>query len=299
MTKSNITRDDRGHAAPAYADTQAVQKVARYIERHAEEPLPLNQLSAVAGVSPTYLQKVFKGVFGVSPKSYQEGIRARRLKALLRKGAEVTDAIYTVGYGSPSRVYGEGLRNIGMTPRAYRARGAGEIISYACRETAFGLLMMAATDRGVCFAMFGNSESSLRADLTAEFSEATLSASENEQCKELSEWIEALDAHLSCNAPHPNLPLDLRGTAFQLLVWRFLLSVPEGDVVSYAEVAAGIGRPNAHRAAANACAANRVAVLVPCHRVLRGNGDIGGYRWGIDRKRALLDAERRRAASTS
>ena len=273
-------------------DVEKAQEIARLIEKRAEEALPLSRLAAAVGLSPTHMQKLFKAVFGVSPKAYQDGLRARRFKELLRDGDGVTGAIYEAGYGSPSRVYGERRRNIGMAPSAYRAGGAGETISYACRHCVLGPLMMAATDRGVCFVMFGESEAALLAALAAEFPKARLQKSIEADGEPLSRWIDALDAHLSRRGPRPELPLDLRGTAFQLLVWRFLIGIPEGNVVSYADVAAGIGKPKAHRAAASACAANRLAVLAPCHRVLRGDGGLGGYRWGVDRKRALLDMER-------
>jgi AraC family transcriptional regulator of adaptative response/methylated-DNA-[protein]-cysteine methyltransferase len=184
--------------------------------------------------------------------------------------------------------------NIGMTPKAYRSGGAGETIVYACRDTALGPMIMAATERGVCFAQFGKNMEALLEKLRADFSTAKLSASPAQVAPELDAWIEALDAHISQGAPRPDLPLDLRGTAFQIKIWRFLLSVREGDVISYGELAARIEKPKSVRAVASACAANRIGVLVPCHRVLRGDGSLGGYRWGLERKRALLDAERSR-----
>jgi AraC family transcriptional regulator of adaptative response/methylated-DNA-[protein]-cysteine methyltransferase len=151
---------------------------------------------------------------------------------------------------------------------------------------------MAATSRGVCFAQFGSSEAALIEQLRREFPKAALTVSSMAHSPELDAWIRAFEAHIAGTAPRPELPLDLRGTAFQVRVWKFLLGVPDGAVVSYGEVAGGIGAPKAVRAAASACAANRIAVLVPCHRVLRGDGGLGGYRWGLDRKRALIDAER-------
>ncbi|WP_400766901.1 bifunctional transcriptional activator/DNA repair enzyme AdaA [Methylosinus sporium] len=229
------------------SDVEKAQEIARLIEKRSEEALPLSRLAAAVGLSPTHMQKLFKSVFGVSPKAYQDGLRARRLKELLRDGDGVTGAIYEAGYGSPSRVYGEGRRNIGMAPSAYRAGGAGETISYACRRCALGPLMMAATDRGVCFVMFGESEASLLAALAAEFPNARLQQSIEADGEQLSRWIDALDAHLSRRGPRPELPLDLWGTAFQLLVWRFLIGIPEGNVVSYADVAAGIGNTNPPR----------------------------------------------------
>ena len=269
-----------------------VRAVAEFIDRHAEETLSLARLARVAGMSGSHLQRRFKAVLGVSPKTYQDGARLRRLKSGLRAGHGVAAAIFDAGYGSTSRVYGEAARNIGMTPSAYRAGGAGEHIAYACRDTVLGPLMMAATARGVCFAQFGTGAGALLAQLRTEFPRATLSPSGAQAEPALDAWMAALDAHLGHDGPRPDVPLDLRGTAFQIRVWRFLLGIPSGHAVSYAEVAAGIGAPRAVRAAAGACAANRIAVLVPCHRVLRGDGDLGGYRWGLARKRTLLARER-------
>ncbi len=279
---------------PLY-DVERMVELARYIEAHADEKLRLADLAKRQGLSPAYLQKAFKAVFGVTPKAYQDAARLKTLKELLQAGDRVTGAIFESGYGSPSRFYEKAARHIGMTPRAYRSGGAGEAIVFASRPTAFGHLMMAATDKGVCFVMFGDSRKELYEQLRSEFPNATLERSPEKEAPLLDRWIEALEAHLMEGAPRPEVPLDLRGTAFQIKVWRFLLSIPAGDAVSYAEVAAGVGRPGAARAAGSACGKNRIAVLVPCHRVLRGDGELGGYRWGLDRKRALLDAERRGA----
>lgn len=269
-------------------------EIAHHIEEHADESLPLASLAAIAGLSPSRLQRLFKQAFGVSPKAYQDAIRMRRFKRSLKAGDRVTDAIYSSGFGSISRVYGETSRNIGMTPKAYRAGGAGEIITHACRRTSLGLMMMAATAKGVCFAQFGDDESSLLCELKVEFPNAELSLSPAQDAPELDAWMQALDQHISKDAPRPDLPIDMRGTAFQMKVWQFLLSIREGDVLSYGELAAQIDKPKAVRAVASACAANRIGVLIPCHRVLRGDGGLGGYRWGLERKRALLDAERKR-----
>ena len=269
-----------------------IKAVARYIEAHADEALPLTRLAEAAHLSSAHLQRTFKAVLGVSPKAYQDQKRLERLKSGLKGGERVLDSITAAGFQSTSRVYGNATRSLGMTPSAYRAGGAGETIAYACRKTALGLVLMAATDRGVCFAQFGASEAELTVRLAAEFPAAQRLASAMTESPELDAWIEAFDAHIQGSAPRPDLPLDLRGTAFQIRVWRFLLKIPAGDVLSYSELAAGIDAPMAVRAAASACAANRVAVLVPCHRVLRGDGSLGGYRWGLERKRALLDQER-------
>lgn len=268
--------------------------LARYIEAHADTPLPLARLAEIAGLSSFQVQRAFTAVIGVSPKAFQTALRMKRLKASLKDGDGVAGAIFEAGFGSTSRAYERTDGHLGMTPAAYRAGGAGETIAWACRSTGLGLLLMAATARGVCAVDFGDDESALVDRLRAEFPRADIVPSDAAASPQLDAWIDALRAHLAEGAPHPDIPVDLRGTAFQMKVWRFLLSVPSGTVVSYAEVAAGIGAPRAVRAAASACGANRVAVLVPCHRVLRGDGGIGGYRWGVERKRTLLEAERRR-----
>lgn len=268
--------------------------LARYIEAHADEALPLARLAEIAGLSSFQVQRAFTAVIGVSPKAFQTALRMKLLKASLKEGDGVAGAIFEAGFGSTSRAYERVDGHLGMAPAAYRAGGAGETIAWACRATGLGLLLMAATARGVCAVDFGDDEQTLVARLTAEFPRADIVPSDASASPQLDAWIDALGAHLSEGAPHPDIPVDLRGTAFQMKVWRFLLSIPRGSVVSYGEVAAGIGAPRAVRAAASACGANRVAVLVPCHRVLRGDGGIGGYRWGVERKRTLLEEERRK-----
>ena len=272
-----------------------LEAVARHIAANAAEPLPLARLAALASLSPTHFQRVFKAHFGVSPRSYQDGLRLAHLRQELRSGDSVLAAIASAGYSSGSRVYGEAARNLGMSPSAYRAGGAHETISYACRQTSLGPLMMAATSKGVCFAEFGESTATLLTKLGAEFPAATLEPSPQHGAAALDAWMQALAAHLHGHIPRPDIPLDLRGTAFQVRVWRFLLGLAPGEVISYTELAQAIGTPKAVRAAASACGANRIAVLIPCHRVLRGDGGLGGYRWGLDRKRTLIDQERSRA----
>jgi AraC family transcriptional regulator of adaptative response/methylated-DNA-[protein]-cysteine methyltransferase len=267
--------------------------IARYIEEHADETLTLASLANIAKLSSSRLQRIFKEAFGISPKTYQEALRMRRFKADLKKGATVTDAIYSSGFGSTSRIYGETSRNIGMTPKPYQKGAAGEIVSYACRNTILGLMAMAATDKGVCFVEFGVDEQSLISKLKIEFPNAMLVASSTQNSEELNIWIEALNQHISERAPRPDLPLDMRGTVFQMKVWQFLLSIKEGDVLSYSTLATKIDNPKAFRAVASACAANRIGILIPCHRVLRGDGSLGGYRWGLERKQSLLEAEKK------
>ena len=254
--------------------------------------MSLKALSDQALLSPFHLQRLFKRVMGVSPKVYHDAARMRLLKGALKSGKGVLEAIDEAGFQSTSRVYGQATRTLGMTPSTYRSGGAGETIAYAFQDMAVGPLLMAATERGVCFAQFGSSEQCLIEQLQSEFPNATVRASDATHTAALGTWVELLEAHIAAGAPRPDLPLDLRGTAFQIRVWRFLLSVPEGDVLSYSEVASAIGAPRAIRAAAAACGANRIAVLVPCHRVLRGDGRLGGYRWGLERKRVLIERER-------
>lgn len=267
----------------------ALIALARRLVTRADEPWPLADLAAEFSLSPSTFQRRFTAVIGLSPKALQDAARLGRLKSALKAGSRVTDAILEAGFGSTSRVYGEAQRDLGMTLSAYRAGAAGEVIHWAARETRLGWLAMAATARGVCFAQFGDDADVLRAELASEFPKATLLASDADV--PLDAWLAALDAHLSRAAPAPALPLDLRGTAFQMRVWRFLQGIPLGETRSYADVAQAIGAPKATRAVGTACGANRVAVLVPCHRVLRGDGALGGYRWGLERKRALLKTE--------
>jgi AraC family transcriptional regulator of adaptative response/methylated-DNA-[protein]-cysteine methyltransferase len=276
---------------------QKFVRLARFIADHAEESLPLTDLAQQVHLSPSRMQRVFKSTFGVSPKKFQQAARSDKFKSLLRGGADITEAIFEAGYGSTSRVYGQTMQNIGMTPRSYRAGGAGEILTWACRDTCLGPILMAATGRGVCFAQFGDDCKSLEKQLQGEFPRARLQQFEGQGEHQLDQWIAALNGYIQNKQPRPDLPLDLKGTAFQIKVWEFLLSLDDGDVISYSEVAQGIDKPKAVRAAASACASNKVAVLVPCHRILRSDGGLGGYRWGLERKRSLLDAERRRGNS--
>lgn len=270
-------------------DLGRIVEIARFIESNACEPMSLEGLGRRFGLSPTHLQRKFKSVMGLSPKGFQTAARVKAVKRLLKAGDEVTGAIFEAGYGSTSRFYDGAMRHLGMAPATYRAGGAGETIGYGYRDSVLGSLVMAASARGVCFIMFGETEAELVAQLRSEFPRATIAPAPDTHREQLDAWMAALDDYLAGVSVRPDLPLDLRGTAFQRLTWNFLLKIPEGTTASYAEVAAGIGNPTAVRAVASACARNRVAVLVPCHRVLRGDGGIGGYRWGVDRKRALLD----------
>jgi len=282
----------------ANATDHKVVEIARYIEAHADEALPLSLLSDVSGLSPAYLQKVFKACIGVSPKQFQDAIRQQRFKGYLKEGQSVTDAIFESGYGSVSRIYDKAVRGLGMTPSQYKQGAANELIYYTSGKTQLGRLMIAATDVGVCFAMFGKNQSELKKLLQQEFPNAKLQASSANQSVALENWFEAIKIHLGEASAKPEIPLDIRGTAFQIKVWSFLKSIPDGTTVSYKDVASGIGQPGAIRAAASACAKNRIALLIPCHRVLRGDGSMGGFRWGVERKQSLLNLEANQSAIT-
>jgi AraC family transcriptional regulator, regulatory protein of adaptative response / methylated-DNA-[protein]-cysteine methyltransferase len=279
----------------ASADEETVRKVrtlCRHIETHPEDSHSLQALAQRVHLSPHHLQRRFKAVLGVSPREYVEACRMAALKRGLRDGGPVTGAILDAGFGSASRVYARVTTRLGMTPRQYRAGAQGVSITSAVSDTPLGLLMMGATDRGLCFVQFGASEAELRRQLQAEFPGAAIAPMAADADPSFTAWMTMLREHLSGLRVSLEMPVDLRGTAFQMAVWNYLLKIPYGELQSYSEVAAAIGKPRAVRAVASACAANRVALLVPCHRVIRGDGSLGGYRWGLERKRVLIDRER-------
>lgn len=272
--------------------TDKVQAVCRYIEANPHENLRLAALSRRVQVSPFQLQRRFKAIVGVSPKEYAEACRLKSLKQGLRDGSSVTDAIYDAGFGSSSRLYERVDTRLGMTPKQYRQGGKGIEISYAVSETPLGLLMMAATDRGLCVVQFGERASALVAQLSREYPGASIRPMQPPRSRQFTQWMQALAGYLEGIVQRLDLPLDIQGTAFQMKVWNYLRRIPYGKVRSYAEVARAIGKPAAVRAVGSACGANPVALVVPCHRVIRGDGALGGYRWGLERKRTLLDRER-------
>jgi AraC family transcriptional regulator, regulatory protein of adaptative response / methylated-DNA-[protein]-cysteine methyltransferase len=274
-----------------------IHELCRYIEAHASEPLTLGHLAEHAGLSRFHLQRTFQAVVGLSPKRYLDACRMRSLKHELKRGNDVMEAVYEAGFGSSSRVYERAGRRLGMTPGRYRQGGRDLHITYATAQSPLGLLLIAATGQGICFVQFGATEEALIAALRQEYPDARLEAMRAPN-PEFRQWMEALNAYLAGEPPRLDLPLDVRATAFQMRVWNFLQSIPYGDVLSYQQVAAAIGRPSAARAVAGACACNRVALLIPCHRVIRGSGDLGGYRWGVNRKRKLLELERAYAQPT-
>jgi AraC family transcriptional regulator, regulatory protein of adaptative response / methylated-DNA-[protein]-cysteine methyltransferase len=269
------------------------QRVVAQVEkllRTAETPPSLAELADAVGLSPYHLQRLFKKATGLSPKQYAAALRAERLKAELKQGAaSVTAALYEAGYGSPRALYEQAQVHLGMTPGAYRRGGDEQRIAYAFVDTAVGRMLVAATSKGVCAVRFGE-DAAMLAELRAEFPRATLV----EDAAATEPYVEAVAGCLAGRAPASGVPLDVRATAFQQKVWAALQSIPAGEVRSYSEVAAMIGAPSAVRAVAKACAANPIALVVPCHRVVRASGELSGYRWGVERKRALLSRERER-----
>ena len=276
----------------ADASDPRIAKACALIAVHVDEPLVLKDLAAAVGMSAFHFQRTFKAIVGLTPKEFHEAERVRTLKAGLKSGRSVTDAIYDAGFGSSSRVYERADTRLGMTPLQYREGGRGLVISHASATTPLGLVMIAATDRGICFIQFGESETSLEKALAAEYPNAKHAPMPEAQKPAFDAWMHALAAYLEGSSASLDLPLDVRGTAFRMRVWRYLQTIPYGEVQSYSEVARGIGQPSAVRAVAQACASNTIALAIPCHRVIRGNGELGGYRWGLARKRTLIDRER-------
>jgi AraC family transcriptional regulator of adaptative response/methylated-DNA-[protein]-cysteine methyltransferase len=280
--------DPKGERAALHA--AAVAAACDLIEQ--EEAMPgLERLAAHAGYAKHHFLRLFREVTGVTPKSYAESVRARRLGAALAEGARVADAVAEAGYGSESRVYEQPSRVLGMTPGAARRGGAGEVIRAALADSALGPLLVGATAKGVCFIGFGEGETELRADLAARFPRARIEAAD----AALAAIVQQVIAFIAEPKAALALPLDLRGTAFQRQVWEGLARIPFGETRHYAEVAAGLGRPEATRAVARACAGNPVGLAIPCHRVVGKGGALTGYRWGVERKRELLAKESKAA----
>jgi AraC family transcriptional regulator of adaptative response/methylated-DNA-[protein]-cysteine methyltransferase len=239
------------------------------------------------GASEGHLQKTFKRVMGISPREYAGARRVAALKSKLRDGQDVTRALYEAGYGSSSRLYEKSSAELGMTPAAYRRGGKGMNISYTIVDCPLGRMLLAATERGISALTLGDSDSVLEAALLAEYPQAQIHRDD----ARFAEWTRLLERHLNGAAPRLDLPLDLQATAFQRRVWKELQKIPYGETRTYTQVARSIGKPRAIRAVARACATNPVSVIVPCHRVIRGDGSLAGYRWGLKRKEALLKQE--------
>lgn len=268
---------------------EMTQQVCRLIENNQGEALTLAALSEQIGVSSFHLQRTFKNVMGITPSQYAETSRIGRFKQSVRAGEAITSAMYDAGFGSSSRLYERASSQLGMTPATYGKGGRGAVINYAIVKCPLGFLLVAATSKGVCSVKLGDSEAQLTADLLSEFSAAEVRRDE----KPLASAVKVIVDHLSNKSPHIDLPLDIQATAFQRQVWEQLRMIPSGETYSYSEVAKAIGREKAVRAVARACATNPVALVIPCHRVIREDKSLGGYRWGLERKKKLLAEERR------
>jgi AraC family transcriptional regulator of adaptative response/methylated-DNA-[protein]-cysteine methyltransferase len=264
-----------------------VERACRYIEENIDEPITLEALGEAIGVSPTHLQRTFKRIVGVSPREYAARLRVSGVKTSLRNGADVTTAIYDAGFSSPSRLYERANSDLGMTPHTYRNGGNGQTITYALAEAPLGRVLVGMTDRGVCAVKLGDDDAMLEEDLLREFPSAAIHRGNGDHA----EWVNAVVSTVSGDRPTTGIPLDIAATAFQQRVWDALKTIPAGETRTYSDVAEAIGNPAAVRAVAHACATNPVAVVVPCHRVVRSDGGLGGYRWGPDRKEALLAME--------
>ncbi len=280
----------RGVAAED-ADLRAVRLASRTLDARLDAPPTLAELGTAVGLSPWHLQRVFKRVVGVSPREWVEARRVERLKSGLREGQTVSRAVYAAGYGSGRPVYERARSPLGMTPATYRRGGRGLSIRYAVVASPLGRLLVAATERGVCSVRLGGDDPALEAGLRAEFPEARLAADP----EGVGAWAHEIVRHLEGETLRVDVPLDVRATAFQWRVWSALREIPMGQTRSYAEVARAVGAPRGARAVAQACAANPVALVVPCHRVVRGDGELGGYKWGARRKVVLLEQERQHA----
>jgi AraC family transcriptional regulator of adaptative response/methylated-DNA-[protein]-cysteine methyltransferase len=263
-------------------DEEALAKAVAFIEA-ADEPPALGAIAAEAGYAPHHFHRLFRRATGVTPAAYARAMRARRAEAALTEEQDVTQAIYEAGYAAPSRFYADAKDRLGMVPTAWRDGGRGETIRYAIALTRYGEMLLAATERGICRLSFDEDESALR----ARFPNATIEQGGGDFADLLARTVAAVEAP---SRPH-DLPLDMRGTAFQQAVWQELARIPAGETLSYAALAARAGKPGAARAAGSACGANPVAVLVPCHRVTRGSGHLGGYAYGLPIKQALLADE--------
>jgi len=283
----------RPKAMGANRQTEMVKAVCRYIEQHLDEPITLARLGSEFHQSPFHLQRSFKAALGISPREYADSCRLNQLKANLQAGHSVTRAMYDAGYSSSSRLYERTASQLGMTPDKYRRGAIAAPIRYTVADSPLGRMLVAATDKGICAIQFADSDDELEHGLRHEFPFAIRRRDDGA----LQTWKQNLLRQINGQRLNTSLPLDIQATAFQRRVWTYLQSIPAGATRSYAQVAQAIGQPTATRAVARACATNPVAVAIPCHRVVRTGGEMGGYRWGLDRKKALLDLERTQAAT--
>ena len=266
-----------------------VRRVCGEIESNADGKVSLRALAEATGLSAAHLQRTFRQAMGITPRQYADALRVARFKSELRKGKDVTTALHEVSYGSSSRLYEKSDEQLGMTPATYRRGGLGMKITYTIAPCSLGRVLVAATERGISAVYLGDRDSELVAALRKEYPRAEIRSGSGEH----SNWVRAIVRHLAGTNPRLDLPTDVMATAFQRRVWEALRSIPLGETRTYSEVAKSIGQPSAIRAVARACATNPVSIVVPCHRVIRADGSAAGYRWGIERKRTLLEQEQR------
>ena len=278
----------RPRAFTGNTESDSVKAICRFIEQHLDEPMTLGRLAKEFHQSPFHLQRRFKAVLGITPREYADSCRLKMLKRNLQAGDSVTRAMYDAGYGSSSRLYERTASQLGMTPDKYRRGAIAASIRYTIADSPLGRMLIAATERGICSIQFARTDGELIEGLKREFPFAVRRPDDGE----LQAWVSTLLHHLRGKDLNSSLPLDIRATAFQRKVWQYLQSIPFGETKSYIEVAKAIGKPRACRAVARACATNPVAIAIPCHRVVREDGSMGGYRWGLKRKQALLEMER-------
>lgn len=276
---------------PEISDPQTamVQRACRLFEtRDQDDAMTLEVLAARFGTSSYHFQRTFKRIMGITPRQYAEAARINRLKKLFKEGQDVTTALYEAGYNSSSRLYENAGIRLGMTPGTYLRGGKGMNIEYAICDSPLGRLLVATTKKGICAVSLGDSDADLKAALISEYPAAKIRRSDDH----LKRLIEVLLEHLSGHQPTIDLPMDLRVTAFQWRVYEILSAIPYGDVRTYQQIAEALDRPKAARAVGRACAGNPLALVIPCHRVVRKDGELGGYRWGLKRKKSLLQREK-------
>jgi len=265
-----------------------IRRVCAEIEGSPDSAISLQALAQRTGISPTHLQRTFRRAMGISPRQYADALRFARLKSELRKGKDVTTALHEVSFSSASRLYEKSDAQLGMTPATYGRGGRGMNISYTIVPCALGRVLVAATERGISAVYLGDRDQDLAAVLQREYPHADIQSGSEEHSK----WVGEIVRHLAGFHPRLDLPTDVVATAFQQRVWKALRDIPPGVTRTYSEVARSIGQPSAIRAVARACATNPAAIVVPCHRVIRTDGTLGGYRWGLQRKRSLIERER-------
>lgn len=275
--------------SPRQQQMETIAHVCKLIE-NSEESLSLQQLATAAGLSPYHFHRLFKEVVGVTPKQYTLAQRSRRVRQELHQGDSITQAIYDAGFGASSRFYAGATHMLGMKPIEYKQGAKGVKIQYAVRSCFLGWVLVAATERGICAIEFADAPEQLIIQLQTRFSNAQV----NQADTAFDTWVEQVIALVETPQRGLNLPLDIQGTAFQQRVWKILQDIPPGSTASYGEIAKRMGNPKAVRAVARACATNQLAVAIPCHRVVGSDGKLSGYRWGVDRKRALLTLEAER-----